>query len=369
MAGGNFAAATTLWSSATKLANYDIVVMSCEGSTSKFVGMKPQASIDNVAAYANRGGRLFLSHLHFYWLQMKTPDFSGTAAYAGVLNPPAQDGVVLTVNQTFPKGMALAQWLAGPIVAASPTLGQITVSGAEHSVTSVNPPTTEWIYLPNNPAENKRSSQYLSFNTPVGTPEAMQCGKAVFTDIHIKTSVGTTGGDDSDPSKPFPSGCKTNMMSPQAKALEFLFFDLTSCVEPPTTNADAAAGGAARLDARAAAPAPGPAAGPARHAAEDGPAAATRPAAAAAPAAAANRYVAGDGPPTPPFSPARLSHFAGAGALPGVGLSAPRHPPRPILPATLVAASVLMVSFAVQARGNDRPDRREGRGAGDRARS
>ena len=87
MAGGNFAAATTLWSSATKLANYDIVVMSCEGSTSKFVGMKPQASIDNVADYANRGGRLFLSHLHFYWLQMKTPDFSGTATYAGVLNP------------------------------------------------------------------------------------------------------------------------------------------------------------------------------------------------------------------------------------------------------------------------------------------
>ena len=38
-----------------------------------------------------------------------------------------------------------------------------------------------------------------------------------------------------------------------------------------------------------------------------------------------------------------------------MGLSAPRHPPRPILPATLLAASVLMVSFAAQARGNDRP--------------
>ena len=76
-----------------------------------------------------------------------------------------------------------------------------------------------------------------STNTPVGTPEANQCGKAVFTDIHIKQSVSTisgAGGDDSDPGKPFPSGCKTNLMTPQAKALEFLFFDLSACVQPDT---------------------------------------------------------------------------------------------------------------------------------------
>ena len=139
--------------------------------------------------------------------------------------------VTLTVNQTFPKGMALAQWLNLPAVNASPTLGQLAVSGSEHSVNTVNPPTTEWMYY-----SSPRSSQYLSFNTPVGTPEDMQCGKVVFTDIHIQKSISvggvTTGGDDSDPGKPFPSGCKTNEMSPQAKALEFLFFDLSACVLP-----------------------------------------------------------------------------------------------------------------------------------------
>jgi hypothetical protein len=179
--------------------------------------------------------------------------FAGTAAYVeGGLTPPTTDApkpLDLAINQTFPKGMALAQWLAGPVVAASTTLGRITVAGLEHSVTAVTPPTTEWIYLEKNPREsNMRSEQYLSFNTPVGAPEAQQCGKAVFTDIHIKQSVDTisgAGGDDSDytdttvtpphAGKPFPSGCKTNTMTPQAKALEFLFFDLTSCVEPPTT--------------------------------------------------------------------------------------------------------------------------------------
>ena len=198
-------------------------MLSCEGSTSKYVDMKPQASIDNVANYVNGGGRLFVSHLHFYWLQKRAADLATATGPFSTMDP--LNDVTLTVNQTFPKGMALARWLNTAAVNASPTLGQLAVSGSEHSVNTVNPPTTEWMYY-----SSPRSSQYLSFNTPVGTPEDMQCGKVVFTDIHIQKSISvggvTTGGDDSDPSKPFPSGCKTNEMSPQAKALEFLFFDL-----------------------------------------------------------------------------------------------------------------------------------------------
>jgi hypothetical protein len=103
----------------------------------------------------------------------------------------------------------------------------------------VVPPTTEWVSLPINPNDSLHSTQYLSFDTPVAAPAANQCGKVVFTDIHIQKSVvtaqGTTGGDDSDPTKPFPSGCKTNLTSPQGKALEFLFFDLSSCLQPDGT--------------------------------------------------------------------------------------------------------------------------------------
>jgi len=228
-AGGAFAPATSLWSNPTKLAAYDVTVLSCEGSTSKYTDMKPQASIDNVANYVNGGGRLFVSHLHFYWLQKRPGDLATATGPFSTMDP--LNDVTLTVNQTFPKGMALARWLNTAAVNASPTLGQLAVSGSEHSVNTVNPPSTEWMY-----DSSPRSSQYLSFNTPVGTPEDMQCGKVVFTDIHIQKSISvggvTTGGDDSDPSKPFPSGCKTNEMSPQAKALEFLFFDLSACVLP-----------------------------------------------------------------------------------------------------------------------------------------
>src|SRR5262249_54201999 len=152
---------------------------------------------------------LLFTHLHFTWLQ-RSADFNTTATYIGNLNPPtasAADPIDLTLNTTFVKGMALSQWLAGPVVMASATAGRISAAGVEHSVTSVTPPTTEWLYLPSNPmdAQHQRSEQVLSFQTPVGMPPANQCGKAMFADWHIKQSLNGGGGDDSDPGKPFPT--------------------------------------------------------------------------------------------------------------------------------------------------------------------
>ena len=263
-----------------------MTVLSCEGSTSKYVAMKPQASIDNVANYVNGGGRLFVSHLHFYWLVNRPADLATSATPYDEMDQ-LGDNIVLTVNQTFPKGRALAQWLNTSGGEREPDAraahGERLRALRQHrqrarpasGCTSPSP----------------RSSQYLSFNTPVGTPEEMQCGKVVFTDIHIQKSVGSTGGDDSDPGKPFPSGCKTNEMSPQAKALEFLFFDLSACVLPDDDIARAAARAAARRARHAAAADPGAAARPARDAADVHAAAAARAAAAAAAAPAADSVI------------------------------------------------------------------------------
>jgi hypothetical protein len=230
LAGGNFAPATALWSNRDKLMTYDMVMMSCEGSTSAFRDQKPQTSIDNMAAYANAGGRVLFTHLHLYWLQ-NMMGFGATANYVGNLDPPPSPANV-TVNQSFPKGLAFAQWLQGSLVGATTTLGQLSVSGAEHSVTAVTSPTVEWLSMSPNPSNNQHSSHALSFNTPMTDPEAQQCGRSAFADLHVKFPVGSTGGDDSDISKPFPTGCKTNDMSPQQKALGFLIFDLSGCVQP-----------------------------------------------------------------------------------------------------------------------------------------
>ena len=49
----------------------------------------------------------------------------------------------------------------------------------------------------------------------------------MFTDIHVSAA----SGDSSHPETPFPGGCTSTTLSPQEKALEFIFFDLASCVQ------------------------------------------------------------------------------------------------------------------------------------------
>jgi hypothetical protein len=76
----------------------------------------------------------------------------------------------------------------------------------------------------------------MTMNTPAELAASMpanQCGRVVFTDLHV-VSAGAAGTQDtSHPGTPFPLGCvATGDLSPQEKALEFMLFDLSSCVQP-----------------------------------------------------------------------------------------------------------------------------------------
>jgi hypothetical protein len=223
LGGASFPAATTLWASPTKLLSYDMLLMSCEGG--QYASTK-MPYVGNIKGYADAGGRLFNDHLHFYWLRNGPNPWPMTAAYIGNGAAPASPttGNIVT---TFPKGSALADWLV--TVGGSTTRGQITLYGAQHSVDAVNAPTQGWITI-------GTATDYLTFNTPVEAAATAQCGRVVETDLHVKDVPSSQNGkDDSDPSKPFPSACLSTTLSAQEKALEFLFFDLSSCVQPDTT--------------------------------------------------------------------------------------------------------------------------------------
>ena len=76
------------------------------------------------------------------------------------------------------------------------------------------------------------STMYLSFDTPTNAPfqpdggPPQYCGRAVFSDLHVGAASGDNNGST------VPGKCAHGDLSAQEKALEFMLFDLSSCVTP-----------------------------------------------------------------------------------------------------------------------------------------
>ena len=98
---------------------------------------------------------------------------------------------------------------------------------------------TRWVFGNNNNNPNTPvSTQHLTWNTPVFPPPqpdgdaGVQCGRVVFSDFHV------TASGLADNLGKFPSSCKAGALSDQEKALIFMLFDVSSCVQddhtPPT---------------------------------------------------------------------------------------------------------------------------------------
>ena len=204
----------SLWDDLPKLKNYDLILMACEGGTDS--DNKSNQARQNIVDYAGVGGRLFFSHWHNIWIEEGADPFPTAATFDH--KPDLDDPFTAKIDMTFPKGMALAQWLVN--VAGSTQLGEIAITAGQNTIAAINEAvSTRWIY-----GEDPTSVQYFTFNAPIGAPEEQQCGRVVDTDIHVSS------GD--DPGKNFPSGCTTKDLSPQEKVLIFMLFELSSCLTP-----------------------------------------------------------------------------------------------------------------------------------------
>jgi hypothetical protein len=219
--GATFTAATTLWDSVANLRAYDIVLLSCEGQERSM--NKSTAARQAMMDYANSGGRVFASHWHNYWLEFGPAPWPTVGTWNHAMDPP--DPFTGEIDQSFPKGKAMAEWLVN--VGSAAPLGQLIIHEGRHTLDANNAAVSQrWVF-----SANPVSTQYLSFNTPMGVPEAMQCGRVVFSDIHVSS------GDTSTRNTQFPDGCTTMGFTDQEKALVFMLFDLSSCVvddkQPP----------------------------------------------------------------------------------------------------------------------------------------
>jgi hypothetical protein len=217
VSGGAGDAYASLWTRLDVLRQYDVVMLSCECGL--FDDIKTADAKANLKAYLDSGGRVFATHWQQAWFRFGDPTFSALANWrtdAPTRNPHA-------VDTSFPKGKALAAWLQN--TGATTTLGEINLTDIHGTVDATNAGTVRWVYGKRTATQD--SAKTFSFNTPVGLPPTQQCGRGVISDIHVSETVPNGTGV---PPR-FPEQCAAVELSPQQKVLEFLLFDLSSCVQ------------------------------------------------------------------------------------------------------------------------------------------
>jgi hypothetical protein len=217
--------ATTLWSSAAELQKFDIVLLPCEGD--EYLAEKPHTSAQSVVDYANAGGRVFTTHYGYAWLAGQCSQgpcgaqpFPATGRW-NVNRFDMASPTIGTIDQSFPKGQAFADWLQN--VHATTTKGQLSIIESRDDLDRENnPPSQRWITAKTQGAQDV--VLHITFNTPIGVPDSQQCGRVVFSDFHVSAAERIENAT-------FPSSCIPGPLTPQEKALEFMLFDLSSCVQ------------------------------------------------------------------------------------------------------------------------------------------
>jgi hypothetical protein len=233
-------AASTLYGDAAQLSKYDMTLFECVG------GREPKASVDQsrVINFANAGGRVFATHFSYVWLTDSdgTPasntgprPFSSTASWH--VDQAQADSATAFVDTTLQgdpetraRRVAFASWLG--LVGASVTPGEVPLVAVRNDLdavssvpaTAASTPAQRWLYTTSPFAA---PVQY-TFDTPVAyapSPKpAKRCGRVLYSDFHVSgaAQVGAT----------FPHECDDGPLTPQEKTLEFLLFDLATCIGP-----------------------------------------------------------------------------------------------------------------------------------------
>ncbi|MGH7733281.1 MAG: carboxypeptidase regulatory-like domain-containing protein, partial [Gemmatimonadales bacterium] len=240
--GSAFASATPLWSSATNLEAYDIVLLACEGAQDP--EDKPSGSFQAMDAFERAGGRVFMSHWQDIWIEDGPAPLPSTGVWTDWQAPPPSP-TPGTLDTSFPKGQAFHDWLQN--VGALDSSGQLDIYQSKGNLNTVGGGAQQWVSLANSasiyqdgsaPDPGVTAVQYMSFNTPLDVDASAQCGRVVYSDLHVSAGVksdegtGAVIGDQTG--QPFPTGCVTTDLSPQEKALEFMLFDLSSCIQSDT---------------------------------------------------------------------------------------------------------------------------------------
>jgi hypothetical protein len=213
-----------LWGSLSTMENYDLIIIDCEGDA-----YNKTAYYSNLISYTSAGGRIYTSHYGYSFLhgenQMAPPALNTTwdATATWDVSQPQPPDQTATIDQSFAEGKIFATWLNNVTGVA---LGSVPVDYVCNDLDAVVAPSQRWIYgTTNGKPGGTVVPLHYTFDTPVGALPANQCGRVMYSDFHVNTSGSGTGT--------FPGECsfgKGVQMTDQEKVLEFMIFNLTSCL-------------------------------------------------------------------------------------------------------------------------------------------
>jgi hypothetical protein len=217
--------------------SYDQIMLPCWGAPA----IKTATELTNLIAYSDSGGHFFATHYSYSWL-VGNGEFDSVAQWVPNFDNPGDTTWTLNVSTVVPpsppapRSESFAKWLnfigalsnSAPTVPANP---QVAISQPRHDATAVANGSVDWIDGTDQRMNSRNFDgggsslvEHFTFNTPVGQPS--QCGHDIFSDFHVLNSGNGTNG------QTFPNECDQNF-SPQEKILEFMIWDLASCVPPP----------------------------------------------------------------------------------------------------------------------------------------
>jgi hypothetical protein len=227
-----------LFTGMAQLSKYDVVMLPCEGTNNYSKTTGTQRTL--LTNYLDAGGRIFSTHYSYQWLTYAGSPYNavssdnGGAGWDVDQNQPCGNastcGYLGTLDTSFPKGMAFSQWLGN--VTMPPVNGSFEITDPRNDLDALNSMTMaaqRWMY---HSGDNK--VLHATFNTPLNPPaddmgQPQYCGRVVFSDFHVSANEATAGGT-------FPGACMSGALTTQEKALAFMLFDLSSCVQSDQTN-------------------------------------------------------------------------------------------------------------------------------------
>lgn len=199
---------------------YDAVLVPCRGAPFEM----GQSTRLRMADYVDRGGRLFITHFGYTWMQ--GAPFSVTANWDPTGSANTVDSASVVGN--FPRGAIYRQWLSSVAQLGS----TISIVDPRYNVGAVRGKTAEYLG-----ADGRRSAvdthwaAQLSFTTPVGADAG--CGRVAFSDFHVSTNATQVTLICTNPPcpqpPPFPDNCLAGAFTDQEKVLVYILFDLGTC--------------------------------------------------------------------------------------------------------------------------------------------